>query len=213
MDADDVLRRIERQSASGDEFLPIVGPEKGRLLAETVRSHRPKRALEIGTLVGYSAILIARHLPPGGRLTCLEISQDYARRAMRNLQDTGLNEKVKIVLGPALTSIPSLSGRFDLVFIDAVKEEYYAYLQALEHHGLLTQDAVIVADNVKKFASQMQDFLDYVRHSGSYESQYHDFGSDAVEISIRLLPSKPTKTKKPLKKMARTGSIRRTVRR
>jgi predicted O-methyltransferase YrrM len=72
-----------------------------------------------------------------------------------------------------------------MLFIDAVKEDYLKYLRLVE--PLLSSKAVVVADNVKRFAEAVHPYLDYVRNSGNYESSYHEVGDDAVEVSVRLL--------------------------
>lgn len=73
---------------------------------------------------------------------------------------------------------------FDAVFIDAEKTEYYMYLQLMEDK--LHRGAVVVADNAGIFANQMKDFLDYVRYSGKYKSQFIRVGEDGLEISVKL---------------------------
>gem|GEM_PF-2992616 len=78
-----------------------------------------------------------------------------------------------------------LVGLFDLLFLDAAKEEYYGYLKAAEPK--LSADAVVVADNVGMFRDRMTVFLDYLRQSGRYRSKTYDFGSDAIEVAQRVI--------------------------
>jgi predicted O-methyltransferase YrrM len=163
--------------------LPIIGRLKGRVLSSEVEKHRPKRVLEVGTCVGYSTILMAKGLPPGGKIICCEISPEFAREARRNLKEAGLASRVTVKTGDAKKLIPKLSGKFDMVFLDAVKEDYLLYLRLVEKK--LAPGAVVAADNVTKFRRQVQDYLDYVRAGGGYKSKIHDFGFDAVEVSVR----------------------------
>ena len=79
--------------------------------------------------------------------------------------------------------IPKLEDTYDMLFLDAAKDEYYNYLMIAEHK--LSPKAIIVADNVGIFKDQVQDFLDYVRMNKNYESENYDFGSDAVEVSYK----------------------------
>src|SRR5262249_52959775 len=111
-----VLEKIEAlsQRQSG---LPILGPRKGKLLAELVRKHKPRHVLEIGTLIGYSAILTAAELPPGARITCVEVSADNAAKARKNFAEAGVADRIEVVVGPGLTVIPTLKGPFDFMFI------------------------------------------------------------------------------------------------
>jgi predicted O-methyltransferase YrrM len=127
-----------------------VSPSQGRFLYLLARLHGPKRILELGTLGGYSTICLARALPPGGRLVTLEFEPKHAEVARKNLERAGLAQIVEIRVGPALDTLPQLAGEglgpFDLIFIDADKENYPEYLDwaiRLSHPGSL-----VIADNV-----------------------------------------------------------------
>ena len=183
-ETDSILKRIEGEATK--RTLPIIGPDRGRILEKIVKEHSPRRVLEIGTLVGYSAIRIARHLPLGGELICLEKDSKIAKEARINITEAGLDDRVEVKVGDAIRLIPALAGEFDMVFIDAAKDEYLRYLTLLETR--LKKRTVLVADNVKRFAPDMSDYLDYVRTSGKYRSSYQEDpkGLDAVEVSIKL---------------------------
>jgi predicted O-methyltransferase YrrM len=189
MDAAEVLRTIERDAPM--DGLPIIGPTKGAILDGLVRRHRPGQALEIGTLVGYSAIRIARLLPEGGKLTCVELDRKVAEVARGNLHRAGLSDRVELLVGDAKKVLLELKGPMDFVLVDARKDEYLDYIRACEH--LLHRGSVVVADNVKVFADEVADYLEYVRGSGRYtcstvEAPLNADGSvtDAMEISVRL---------------------------
>jgi predicted O-methyltransferase YrrM len=182
MSARAVLEKIESLSKR-QSGLPILGARKGKLLAGLVRKHKPKHVLEVGTLIGYSAILMAGELPPGARITCVEVSADNAAKARKNVAEAGAADRIEIVVGPGKAVIPTLEGPFDFMFIDAAKEEYLDYLKAAEPK--LARNAVVVADNVGMFRDEVAPFLDHVKKGGGYTSETHDFGSDAVEVSRR----------------------------
>jgi len=175
-----MVRLMDR--AVTEWHIPIVGREKGRLLRRLLKRDRPSRAIEIGSLIGYSAILIASHLPPGGRLTCVEANEQFAGFTRRNVEEAGLGKRVAVVIGDGVRVIPLLRGRFDFAFLDAAKEEYLDYLRQLEPK--LRRGAVVVADNTGIARRPLKGYLDYVRKSGRYESREHDFGFDAMEVSI-----------------------------
>lgn len=182
--ADKVLHEIERATSSvGEEFLPIVGKEKGSLLERLIKREQPKMVLEIGTLVGYSSILMAKNMKKGKIVTIEMIKKNY-EAAKINIERAGVSKKVEFQLGDALKVIPDLEGPFDFVFIDGKKSDYMKYLKAAEPS--MTSNAMVVADNAKRFANEMKDFLEYVRKSGRYKSELHDFGFDAVEVSKRV---------------------------
>jgi len=127
-----------------------VSPVQGRLLQLVAEVAGARNILEIGTLGGYSAICLARALPPDGRMTTLEIEPKHAEVARANLERAGLSAKVDIRLGPALDTLPKLEsehrGPFDLVFLDADRPNNRAYLAwALR---LSRVGTVIVVDNV-----------------------------------------------------------------
>jgi len=180
--AEQVLREIE--ALSQRQFLPIVGPEKGQVLVDTIRKLKPKRVLEVGTLIGYSTILMGKELPADAELITVEIHADETKLAEENIRRAEIPPKARVLVGNALQLIPKLSGEFDMVFIDAEKTEYLQYLLLAENK--LHAGTVVVADNAGIFADQMSDYLEYVRSSGRYKSRYVPFGGDGVEVSVKL---------------------------
>jgi predicted O-methyltransferase YrrM len=138
-------------AASDAAGLPpiAVTANQGRMLELLVRIQRAQRVLELGTLGGYSTIWLARGLPPEGSLITLEANPDYAEVARANIAAAGHGETVEMRVGPALQTLPVLAGEdasFDLIFIDADKQNYPGYLEwslKLSHPGTL-----IVGDNV-----------------------------------------------------------------
>jgi caffeoyl-CoA O-methyltransferase len=120
----------------------------GRLLTLLVQMSGSKELLEIGALGGYSGICLARGLPEDGKLTSLELLQDYADTAKENLEAAGFGGRVAYLVGDASVSLERLASegrRFDFFFIDADKGGYLRYLDAAI--GLAKPGAVIVADN------------------------------------------------------------------
>lgn len=146
MPADPALDTVlERSRAAG---LPAidVSPLQGKLLHLLALLRGARQILEIGTLGGYSAVWLARALPPDGRLVTLEVDPHHARVAAENLSLAGVADRVEIVVGPALETLPKLEGTFDFVFIDADKAslaEYVEHALALSRPG-----TAIVIDNV-----------------------------------------------------------------
>src|SRR4030043_78392 len=182
MKGDAVLREMEKLSKR--TFLPILGPEKGKHLVGTVKRFNVKNVLEIGTLIGYSAILIALNLPQEGRIVTIEMDPESARRAGKKIQRAGLAGKNEGAIWNALALIPRMNGNFEMVFLDAAKDEYLEYLKLSENK--LRRGGVVFADNVKTPTHEMRDYLNYVRNSGRYRSDYVDMVFDGVEISTKL---------------------------
>ncbi len=177
-----ILKEIEK--SAGKKKWPIVNPIRGKLLAQLVKHYKPKNILEIGSLVGYSSILMAQNLQKGAKITTLEIDSKIAEIARKNLKKAGAEKSIELIVGDAMKTIPKLDGVFDMVFLDAVKDEYYSYLLIAENK--LAPKAVIIADNVKIFEDELKEYLDYVRQSPNYESETFDFNQDAMEVSTRL---------------------------
>jgi len=189
--ADIVLEKLNKQAEKQTfGFIPSIGPKKGKIVVSIIRKYKPKTILEIGTLYGYSAILMAKELPKEGKVITLEVNHITAFRAKRNIKDAGLSEKIEVIIGNATHTIPELTYKFDLLFIDATKNEYLQYLQLTELK--LKKGAIVIADNVGIFEENMRDYLEYVRNSGKYISEtkeilleYHKTQMDAMEISIK----------------------------
>ncbi len=146
---DAVLARVQAETAAMGSIAAMqVAPDQGAFMEILTRAIGAKEALEVGTFTGYSAISIARGLAPGGRLLCLELSDDYAETAARNLEAAGVADRVEIVTGPAGETLRKLPERehFDLVFIDADKPGYPDYFE--EALKRTRQGGLILLDNV-----------------------------------------------------------------
>ena len=179
--ADEILMKIE--AINEKQFLPIVGPARGQVLVKQIHNIRPKRILEVGTLIGYSTILMARELDSNAHITTIEISAEEADLARENIRNAEVRPKIDVIVGDAIKVLPELTGKFDMVFIDAAKDEYLEYLRLIEKK--LHKGSVIVADNAR-LRGKMKDYLDYVRSSGKYTSEYFSFGEGGVEVSVKL---------------------------
>jgi len=190
----DVLKSLEKMAKK--EFVPSIGPVKGRIITEIIRKYNPKNILEVGTLYGYSAILMAAAsdiLHEDRKVVTIEIDRSIADIARKNVAAAGLSEKINVIVGDALEVIPKLDWKFDLLFLDAAKSEYLTYLKLAEDK-VLKRGAVIVADNVEVSKNEMQDYLEYVRSSGGmYKSETIETAleftpnvRDAIEVSVKV---------------------------
>jgi caffeoyl-CoA O-methyltransferase len=144
---DDALRWIQTEAAR--LALPAISirPHEGLLLHLLIVSIGARRAVEIGTLAGYSAVWIARALPPGGRLITLEKSAKHAALARQSFARAGVADRVELREGDALPALEKLSaeGPFDFVFIDADKANYRAYYAWAADH--LRPGGIMAAHN------------------------------------------------------------------
>ena len=144
--SDAALDAALADNAAADLPAHDVSAAQGKMLALFVRMTGARRVLEIGTLGGYSTIWMARALPAGGSVVTIEADPRHAAVARRNIERAGLASRVALHQGAALDVLPTLSGPFDLVFIDADKPNNPAYLRwalALSRPG-----TVLIGDNV-----------------------------------------------------------------
>lgn len=130
----------------GRESIPVVGTAVGRALHVLVRATGARRILEVGTAIGYSALWMASALPDDGELVTIDPDRARTDRARRFWEQEGVSGRIRVVNAPALEALPGLRGPFDLAFIDALKHEYQAYLEALL--PLLRAGATIAVDNL-----------------------------------------------------------------
>lgn len=141
---DALLEEMEKFAAENDH--PIADPEVAQLMRALVRTKRPRRLLEVGTNIGYSVVVLGREADPESVIETIEIDHNTLTTARRFVADAELPCRVVFHEGAALDVLPRLTGPFDFVFIDCVKTEYEAYLDALLPK--LERGALIVCDNL-----------------------------------------------------------------
>jgi caffeoyl-CoA O-methyltransferase len=141
------LASVTRERIGGLSIMQVP-PEEGALLTFLARLIGARRAIELGTFTGYSALCIARGLPPDGRLLCCDVSREWTDIGRPFWRRAGVEDRIDLRLAPALETLASLPAdrSWDMAFVDAVKTEYWSYLEAL--HGLLRPGGLVVVDNV-----------------------------------------------------------------
>ncbi|XP_053723515.1 catechol O-methyltransferase B [Synchiropus splendidus] len=157
------------------EWAMNVGDEKGCIMDSVVSEANPRTVLELGTYCGYSAIRIARLLQPNATMITLEFNPEVAAIARQVIAWAGLEDKVHLVEGASGDLIPKMKERFgvetfDLVFLDHWKDRYLPDTRQIEECGLLRKGSILLADNV--ICPGTPDYLEYVRSSPKYKSQY-----------------------------------------
>jgi predicted O-methyltransferase YrrM len=158
------------------------------MLRILVESSGAKRGIEVGSANGFGAINMGIGFErTGGHLYTLEIDPDRVKQCRENVRRVGLQQTVTCVQGDALKTLAKLEGKFDFVFLDAVKRDYLRYLKLIEHK--LKPGAVIVGDNAVRSAKAMKDFLDYVQNSPNYDTVIIRASmekNDGMSISYRI---------------------------
>ena len=150
VEEDALLKRIRAEGEVRRAGMQ-VSPVEGKLLHLLARLAGAKRILEIGTFVGYSSLWLARALPVDGELVTLEADETHARVARGFFAESDVADRITLREGKALEVLPSLSGPFDLVFIDAMKVEYPRYLDLVE--PMVPPGGLIIGDNTFLFGA------------------------------------------------------------
>ncbi len=139
---------IDETAAQGDISGMQIAPEQGAFMTMLTRLMSVTSAIEIGTFTGYSALAIARGLPPGGTLLCCDVSPEWTDIARRYWDRAGVADRIELRLGPALETLQSLpqDPAYDLAFVDADKTGYAAYVEEL--YPRLRTNGLVILDNV-----------------------------------------------------------------
>ena len=140
----DVMADMEALAERDD--IPIVLWETGRLLAVLVAALQAQRIIEVGTAIGYSTLHMAQALGPGGVIVTLERDEQRIAQAREFWTRAGVADRIELVEGDALQTLPNLEGSFDMAFVDATKQEYGDYLGMIE--SKLNPGALVAIDNV-----------------------------------------------------------------
>ena len=187
-----ILQTIDNFVLESGQFLMNVGPEKGEILKNHLLKSEPNNVIELGTFIGYSAVLISSTIGEKSQLTSIDSDIHSIEIAKELINFAGLAHKVDLLHGSAEEIIPKLNFNADFVFIDHAKKKYLSDLKLLESKGIIVKNSVVFADNVGIFKDEMAEYFDYVRESGEYLSQnfsskleYRNNIYDAVEISIK----------------------------
>lgn len=193
-----VIEAIEQEAL--ESFVPIIRKETQSFLKVIMLMNRPARVLEVGTAVGFSAILMSEYLPEGSRITTIENYEKRIPIARNNFKRAGKEEQITLIEGDALEVMKTLEGPYDFIFMDAAKGQYIHFLpevlRLLKKGGLLVSDNVLQDGDIieSRFAvtrrnrtiySRMRDYLWQLKHMKEFETAVLTVG-DGVTISTKL---------------------------
>lgn len=145
----EILRRLRRETAEGPGTAMQIGPEQGQFMQLLAELTEARRYLEVGTFTGYSALAMALAMPEDAELVCCDVSEEYTAMARRFWEEAGVADRIDLRLAPALETLAALEEegrRFDLMFVDADKENYADYVEA--GLKLVRRGGLIMIDNV-----------------------------------------------------------------
>ena len=192
------LQAVAREAR--DSFVPIIRKETAAFLKTLVELKQPLRILEVGTAVGYSALLMAEHMPEGGHITTIEKYEKRIPIARENFKRAGMEERITLIEGDAAEVMDALDDTFDLIFMDAAKGQYIHFLPKVMR--LLTVGGVLISDNVlqdgdlieSRFAvtrrnrtihARMREYLYELKHHPDLQTAIIPIG-DGVTVSVKL---------------------------
>jgi caffeoyl-CoA O-methyltransferase len=182
---DDVLRRLADETEQlGDIAIMQVAPEQGAFMNLLVRAIGARRALELGTFTGYSAICVARGLADGGQLVTCDLNGEWTQVARRYFDEAGVADRIDLRLGPALDTLRELPADepFDFAFIDADKREYPDYYE--ECLRLLRPGGLIMLDNVLRGGEVLDGADDDPRTLATREVNDRAIADERVDIAM-----------------------------
>ena len=148
------LEKIKEKAL--DEHIPIIIDDTLAVIDKVLKEIKPKKILEIGTAVGYSAMCFSEYLQEGGRIDTIERDEERITQAKENIVKVGVQEKINIIEGDAVEILPNLNEKYDMIFIDAAKGKYPFFLQ--ESLRMLNENGIIFADNILYKGYVMSDY-------------------------------------------------------
>ena len=149
-----MLEEIKQKAL--DEHIPIIMDETLDVIKEIFKKNNPKRILEIGTAVGYSAICFVQASSKDTIIDTIELDEQRAKEALENIKTMNMEKNINVIIGNAVDILPTLKEKYDIIFIDAAKGKYPFFLeQALR---LVNPTGIILADNILYKGYVMSDY-------------------------------------------------------
>lgn len=196
-DYDEVITSIRKEAE--ENRVPVIRREAGEFIKMLIMMNKPKRILEIGSAIGFSAIFMSRFLEDGAHITTIENYQPRIEEAKKNIERAGAQNVITLLEGDALEILPGLSGEYDMVFMDAAKGQYGSFFK--DAIRLLREDGILLCDNVlqdgdvleSRFAvtrrnrtihSRMREYLYELTHDPELETAILNIG-DGMSLSIK----------------------------
>lgn len=215
----EILETIEKEALASS--VPIIRREMQSFLKTLLLIRKPMRILEVGTAVGFSALLMSEYAPEGCRITTIENYEKRIPAALENFRRAGKEEKITLIEGDAAEVLKTLEGPYDFIFMDAAKGQYIHYLP--EVLRLLPEGGVLVSDNVmqdgevieSRFAverrnrtihARMREYLYELKHNDALVTSIIPLG-DGAAVSVKRSESamRESETEKTKRQEAENG--------
>lgn len=191
----DVIKEMERYAEANN--VPIIEPDSILFIKKYIKLNDVKKVLEIGTAIGYSAILMAS-TKEDVEVTTIERDDKRYREAVKNVNEAGLDNRIEVVFNDALDV--NLAGyKYDLIFIDAAKSQLIKYFEKFQNylnpggviitdnikfHGLVEEKEKIESKNVRQLVDKIENFKEYLQNNDEYITKFYDVG-DGLAVSFR----------------------------
>ena len=191
----DVIKEMERFAEANN--VPIIEPESILFIKKYIKLNDVKKVLEIGTAIGYSAILMAA-TKGDVEVTTIERDDKRYREAVKNVNEAGLDDRIEVVFNDALEV--NLAGyKYDLIFIDAAKSQLIKYFEKFQNylnpggviitdnikfHGLVDAKEKIESKNVRQLVDKIEDYKEYLTNNDEFITKFYDVG-DGLAVSFR----------------------------
>ena len=178
------LEKIKEKAL--DEHIPIIMDDTLAVIDKVLKKIKPKKILEIGTAVGYSAMCFSEYLQEGGRIDTIERDEERIAQAKENIVKVGVQEKINIIEGDAVEILPNLNEKYDMIFIDAAKGKYPFFLQ--ESLRMLNENGIIFADNILYKGYVMSDYNKHKQRTAvTHLRQYIKETTENPELETEIL--------------------------
>ena len=191
----DVIKEMERYAEANN--VPIIEPDSILFIKKYIKLNDVKKILEIGTAIGYSAILMAT-TKEDVEVTTIERDDKRYREAVKNINEIGLDNRIEVVFNDALDV--NLAGyKYDLIFIDAAKSKLIKYFEKFKNylnpggviitdnikfHGLVAEKDKIESKNVRQLVDKIEDYKEYLQNNDEFITKFYDVG-DGLAVSFR----------------------------
>ena len=191
----DVIKEMERYAEANN--VPIIEPDSIHFIKKYIKLNDVKKILEVGTAIGYSAILMAT-AKDDVEVTTIERDDKRYREAVKNVNEAGLDDRIEVVFNDALDV--NLAGySYDLIFIDAAKSQLKKYFEKFQNylnpggviitdnikfHGLVAEKDKIESKNVRQLVDKIEDYKEYLQNNDEFITKFYDVG-DGLAVSFR----------------------------
>ncbi len=186
------------ETYAGENHVPIIEPEVAQLLKVLLKWNNPKNILEVGTAIGYSALIMASSTPDDCQITTIERRSDMVELAQQNIMGTPFKDKIRIIEGDAIDILPNLNSEYDFIFLDAAKGQYLEFfnycIEFLKPGGMIVSDNVLFKGMVatdtlvirrkKTIVKRLRAFLEHINNLQGYTSCVLPVG-DGVALTYR----------------------------